>query len=121
MATIFKVRSPQITYMQRKQTQLNQKDLTHSGDLIMKLTYRGNFYQVPASIQLVSNYTEQPKIKLVYRGNAIDYISRPVVIWESDKTNCPTMNLIYRGNSYERKCQTAPQAPSKAQYFNVFN
>jgi hypothetical protein len=81
----------------------------------MKLTYRGNFYQVPAPIQLVSNSIEQPKIKLVYRGNAIDYLSRPVVIRESNKTDCPTVNLIYRGNSYECKLQPTFQAQSKDQ------
>ena len=79
----------------------------------MKLTYRGNFYQVSASIQLDFNSIEQPKIKLVYRGNAIDYISC-LAIWKSDKTDSSTMNLIYRGNSYERKLQTATQAQSKA-------
>ena len=74
----------------------------------MKLTYRGNFYQVPAQIQFVSNSIEQPKIKLIYRGNAIDYIPCSVAIWELDKTNCPTVNLIYRGNNYERKLQPTP-------------
>lgn len=69
----------------------------------MKLTYRGNFYQVPAPIQLDSHSIEQHKIKLVYRGNAIDYMPSSVVISGSDKTDCPTVNLIYRGNNYERK------------------
>ncbi len=68
----------------------------------MKLTYRGNSYEVPAPIQLDYDSTKQPKIKLVYRGNTLDYIPSPV-IWESDKTDCPTATLIYRGNSYERK------------------
>ena len=81
----------------------------------MKLTYRGNFYQVPDPVQLDFNSTEQPKIKLVYRGNAIDYISRPIVIWEPDKTDCPTVDLIYRGNSYERKLQSTSQAQLQAQ------
>lgn len=71
----------------------------------MQLTYRGNFYQVPAPIQLDSNSIEQPKIKLVYRGNAIDYMPSSVVISGVGKTDCLAMNLIYRGNSYERELQ----------------
>ena len=67
----------------------------------MKLTYRGNSYEVPAPISLDYDFTEQSKIKLIYRGNTLDYIPRPVVSWELDKTDCPTMNLIYRGNNYE--------------------
>ena len=51
----------------------------------MKLTYRGNSYEVPTPIQLDSNSTEQPKIKLVCRGNAIDYMPRFVVIWKLNK------------------------------------
>lgn len=74
----------------------------------MQLTYRGNSYQVPASIQPDFNSMEQSKIKLIYRGNALDYIMRPVVISEKDKTDCPTVTLIYRGNSYERKLQSNP-------------
>ena len=74
----------------------------------MKLTYRGNSYQVPTPIQLDYDSTEQPKIKLIYRGNALDYIPQPVEIFEKDKTDCPTVNLIYRGNSYERKLQSNP-------------
>lgn len=80
----------------------------------MKLTYRGNFYQVPAPIQFDSNSIEQPKIKLIYRGNAIDYISCPVAIRELDKTVCPTVKLTYRGNNYERKLQPIPQAFDRA-------
>lgn len=76
----------------------------------MKLTYRGNSYEVPALIQFGFNSTEQPKIKLVYRGNTLDYIPRPLVIGESDRTDCSMVNLIYRGNSYERKLQSNPQA-----------
>jgi hypothetical protein len=80
----------------------------------VKLTYRGNSYEVAAPIQLDYDPTEQPKIKLVYRGNAIDYIPG-LVIWESDRTDCPTVNLVYRGNNYERKLQPTPQAQSKVQ------
>ena len=81
----------------------------------MKLTYRGNSYEVPAPIELDYDSTEQPKIQLIYRGNSLDYIPCPVVNWELDKTDCSTVDLIYRGNSYERKLQAIAQAQSKAQ------
>lgn len=78
----------------------------------MKLTYRGNSYEVAAPIQLIPDSREQPKIQLIYRGNTLDYIPR-LMIWESDKTDCPTVTLIYRGNNYERKLQSTPQTQSR--------
>lgn len=69
----------------------------------MKLTYRGNPYEVPAPVQLSSNSTEQPKIKLIYRGNTIDYVPPPAV--EVDNTDWVTITLTYRGNTYQRKIQ----------------
>lgn len=69
----------------------------------MKLTFRGNFYEAPAPIQLVSDSTEQPKIKLIYRGNTLDYTPRPVVVSQEVETDGQTVTLIYRGNTYERK------------------
>lgn len=71
----------------------------------MKLTYRGNSYDVPAPVQPSSDATNQLKIKLIYRGNTIDYVSPPVVVSEVDKTDWPTATLIYRGNTFERKIQ----------------
>ncbi|GFE71061.1 DUF4278 domain-containing protein [Chroococcus sp. FPU101] len=69
----------------------------------MKLTFRGNSYNVPAPIQLGSDSTEQPKIKLIYRGNVYYYTPRPVVVSEKVETDQPTVTLIYRGNTYERQ------------------
>ncbi len=71
----------------------------------MKLTFRGNSYETSAPIQLASDSTDQPKIKLVYRGHTLDYTSRPVVVSEEVETDGPTVTLIYRGNTYERKLQ----------------
>jgi hypothetical protein len=71
----------------------------------MKLTFRGLSYEVPAPIQLGSDSTEQPKIKLIYRGNTFDYTPCPVVVSEEVERDGPTVTLIYRGNTYERKLQ----------------
>ena len=71
----------------------------------MKLTFRGNSYEVPAPIQLGSDSTERLKIKLIYRGNTFDYTPRPVVVSEEVERDGPTVTLIYRGNTYERKLQ----------------
>lgn len=67
----------------------------------MKLTYRGNPYEVHKRIQLGFDSIKKPKIKLIYRGNTIDYV--PPVVVSVDKTDWPTATLIYRGNVYERK------------------
>jgi Domain of unknown function (DUF4278) len=71
----------------------------------MKLTYRGISYEVPAPIQLGSDSTDQPKIKLIYRGNIYDYTPRPVVVSQEDKTDWSTVTLIYRGTTYQRQIQ----------------
>ena len=71
----------------------------------MKLTFRGNSYEVPAPIQLGSDSTDRPKIKLIYRGNTFDYTPRLVVVSEEVETDGSTVTLIYRGNTYERKLQ----------------
>lgn len=68
----------------------------------MKLTFRGNSYEIPAPIQLILDSREQPKIKLTYRGNTYDYTPSPVV-FEEVETDTQTVTLIYRGNTYERK------------------
>jgi Domain of unknown function (DUF4278) len=82
----------------------------------MKLTYRGNSYEVPDPIQLDSDSSEQPKIKLIYRGNTIDYVPHPVVP-EEDKTDWPTVTLIYRGNTFQRKIRP-PQPYQKPRAIN---
>ena len=71
----------------------------------MKLTFRGNVYEAPAPIQLVSDSTDQPKLKLIYRGHTLDYTPRPVVVSEEGETDGQTVTLIYRGNTYERSLQ----------------
>jgi hypothetical protein len=75
-------------------------DSTHN-----ELTFCGNPYEVPAPIQLGSDSTAQPKIKLIYRGNTFDYTPRPVVVSEEVETDGPTVTLIYRANTYDRKLQ----------------
>jgi hypothetical protein len=83
----------------------------------MKLTCRGNSYDVPAPSQPSSDAIDQPKIKLFYRGNTFDYIPRPKVVSEIDKTDWPTATLIYRGNTYQRKIQP-PQPYQKPREIN---
>jgi hypothetical protein len=69
----------------------------------MKLTYRSNSYELPTSTELGSDSTDQPKIKLIYRGSTYDYTPPPMVVSEEVETDGPTVTLIYRGNTYERK------------------
>ncbi len=83
----------------------------------MHFTDRGNSYEVPAPVQQGSDATDQPKIKLIYRGNTIDYVSPPVVVSEVDKTDWPTATFIYRGNTYQRKIQP-PQPDQKPSAIN---
>ena len=71
----------------------------------MKLTYRDPSYEVSAQIQLGSNSTNLPKIKLICRGHTYDYTPRPVVVSEEGETDGSTVTLVYRGNTYERKFQ----------------
>jgi Domain of unknown function (DUF4278) len=68
----------------------------------MKLTFRGHAYEVPAPIQLGSVSTDQPKIKLIYRGHTYDYTPHPVVVPEAVETDGSTMTLIYRGTTYKQ-------------------
>jgi Domain of unknown function (DUF4278) len=69
----------------------------------MKLKYRGNSCESFPPTQIDSNITNQPKIKLIYRGNTFDYIPRPEIVSEENETDLPTVTLIYRGNTYVRK------------------
>jgi hypothetical protein len=82
----------------------------------MKLTFRGNSYEVPVPIQLTSDSTERTKIKLIYRGNTFYCTPRPVVISDV-KTDGPTVTLIYRGNTYKRKLG-APKSHQKPRAIN---
>lgn len=81
----------------------------------MKLTYRGNSYEVPAQVQLDLDYTEQPKIQLVYRGHTYEYTPCHAIVSEEDNADCPSVTLIYRGIKYERKVQSTSQGPSNVQ------
>jgi hypothetical protein len=75
--------------------------------LMIKLNFRGNFYETSVPIQLTSDSTEQPKLKLIYRGYTLDYTPRPVVASKEVETEGQgqTVTLICRGNTYERKLQ----------------
>lgn len=67
----------------------------------MKLTFRGHAYQAPAPNQLGSTSTDQPKIKLIYRGHTYDYTPRPAIVSETIEPDKLVVTLIYRGNTYE--------------------
>jgi hypothetical protein len=73
----------------------------------MKLTYRGNFYEVPAPSLMGEDSTDQPKIKLIYRGDTYNYTPLPIAVSEKMTIDQPTVTLIYRGTTYERKLQPA--------------
>lgn len=65
----------------------------------MKLTYRGQTYEIPALSQ--AGDAAQPKIKLIYRGHTYDYTPRSVVVPEA-AADSKTVTLTYRGSTYER-------------------
>jgi hypothetical protein len=44
----------------------------------MKLTYRSHSYNLPTPIHLGLAFTDQPKIKSIYRGHARDQTPGPV-------------------------------------------
>ena len=79
----------------------------------MKLTYRGNAYEVPASIHSRADATNQPKQKLIYRGQTHDYIPHSVVVSEAFDPDAPTVTLSYRGITFERQIRSPKpyQAP----------
>ncbi len=72
----------------------------------MKLTFRGHPYNLPTPIRLGSVATDQPKIKLIYRGHTYDYTPYPVMVSEAVEMDKSTVILIYRGNAYERQIQS---------------
>jgi Domain of unknown function (DUF4278) len=79
----------------------------------MKLSFRGNSYEVPAPTEPVTDSTDRPKFKLIYRGYTYDYTPPPLVVSEEVETDVPTVTLIYRRNTYERKLPP-PKPLSKA-------
>jgi Domain of unknown function (DUF4278) len=83
----------------------------------MKLAYRGNSYEVFAPAPIGSASPDQPKNKLICRGNTFHYSPRPEVVSEGDKTDWATITLIYRGNAYQRKIQP-PQPYQKPRAIN---
>lgn len=81
----------------------------------MKLTYRGNSYEMPAPMQSVSDSTDRPKIKLTYRG--CTYYSTPhsMMVSEAATSDWKTVTLTYRGNTYDRQLPLLqPHQPSHA-------
>lgn len=80
----------------------------------MILTYRGNTYEAPTSVQRGDDSTIQPKLKLIYRGSTYDYNPRPVRMRNAITTEGSTVTLIYRGMTYERQLApyNPPQQPS---------
>lgn len=77
----------------------------------MKLTYRGNSYEMPAPMQSVSDSTDRPKIKLTYRGSIYYSTPHPVVVSEANRDS-KTVTLTYRGNTYDR--QLSPPQPNQS-------
>jgi Domain of unknown function (DUF4278) len=83
----------------------------------MKLASLENTYEASTPIQVDSEVTDRPKIKLFYRGNTFDYTPRPASVSEELETEGSTVTLIYRGNTYERKLQS-PKAYQKPRAIN---
>lgn len=63
----------------------------------MKLSFRGNSYEVPAPTEPVADSTDRPKFKLIYRGYTYGYIPPPVAVSEKMEPNGLTITLIYSG------------------------
>lgn len=81
----------------------------------MKLTYRSNAYEVPASIHSGSDSTNQPKQKLIYRGQIHDYMSPPARVPEALDPGASTVTLIYRGVRFEHQIRSPkPYQTSRA-------
>jgi hypothetical protein len=78
------------------------KQFNPSGYIIMTRIYRDISYEVSAPTQDYFTPVDNPQIKLFNRGNAYDYIPRPVLIAQKW---WPTATLIYRGVTHERKIQ----------------
>lgn len=79
----------------------------------MKLTYRGNTYEVPASIHSSFNSENQPKQKLIYRGQIHEYMPSSASAPEVFDPNVRTVALTYRGVTFERQIRSPKpyQAP----------
>ena len=76
----------------------------------MKLTSRGNAYEIPTSIQCGSDSMDQPKIKLIYRDHKYYITPHLAVFAEVVEQGEQQATLIYRGNTYERKLPLTFQA-----------
>lgn len=72
----------------------------------MKLNYRGNAYNIPASIHFDSDSADHPKQKLTYRGLVYDYTPRPAAVPEAFDPDAPTVTLIYRGVTFDRQLRS---------------
>lgn len=72
----------------------------------MKLTFRGNAYDIPAPIPFGSASTNQSKIKVIYRGHRYDY-TPPLECSEVVESGRQLVTLIYRGSTYEHTTQSS--------------
>lgn len=73
----------------------------------MQLTYRGHAYEVPDPIQSSSDSTDQPKIKLIYRGHTHHVTLRHLELSEAIELGEETVMLMYRGSIYKRRLQSS--------------
>jgi len=75
----------------------------------MNLTYRGNAYTVPTSVHSSSDCENQPKQKLIYRGQMYNYAPPAAEVPKAFAPNELTVTLIYRGVTFERQiCSPKP-------------
>lgn len=70
------------------------------------IKYRGNAYEVPASIHSGSDSEHQPKQKLIYRGLVYDYTPSPAAIPEAFDPNASAVTLSYQGVTFERQLRS---------------
>jgi hypothetical protein len=84
---------------------------------MIQLNYLSNAYKVPIPTQHGFDLTEQPKIKLIFRGYIIDHVPSPAVVLKADKTDWPTATLVCRGYIFKRKIQP-PQPYQKPRAIN---
>lgn len=68
----------------------------------MKLNYRGNAYEVPASIHSDSDSEHQPTQKLTYRGQISDYTPPPATVPEALDPDASAVTLSYRGVKFKQ-------------------
>lgn len=83
----------------------------------MKLTYRGTFYEASVLPQPTPNSVGQPKVKLIYRGNAFSYVPPSIEVYKVDVADYLPEFLTYRGITYTQRlypyqiCEDISQQP----------